>query len=472
MLKKMHWVWAGVFVFLFASAVQAEIKPNALISDGMVLQQGKTTTVWGTATGEDNITVELGLGVGEKPAKATGMVDKEGKWAAHISPQKAGGPYSLTISGKGSKVEIKEVYIGEVWICSGQSNMEWHLGNCENAEEARKNSHNEKIRLLTVPHLRANTPATDVKASWVECGPKTVGGFSGVAYFFGRDLQKALGVPVGLIHTSVGGTAAEEWTSKGVLEGDPALKDLAPKGSKLYNGMIAPLLPYSISGVIWYQGESNAGSFDRVQQYEKLFPAMIKNWRDDWKQGEFPFLFVQLAPFMKRDAEPTDTPWARMREVQRLTSLKVPTTAMAVITDAGDEKDIHPKKKEPAGARLALAARAIAYGEKIEFAGPVYESIKIEDGKAILSFTHGGAGLEAKDGKLTGFTVAGDDRNFVNADAVIQGDTIVVSSPKIARPAAVRYGWANFPEGNLWNKAGLPASPFRTDNWPAVSKKK
>src|SRR5260370_20334203 len=199
---------------------------------------------------------------------------------------------------------------------------------------------------------------------------------------------------------------------------------------------------------------------------------MIKTWRDDWKQGEFPFLFVQLAPFMKREAEPTDTPWACMREIQRLTSLKVQTTAMAVITDAGDEKDIHPKKKEPAGARLALAARAIAYGEKIEYEGPVYQSIKVEDGKAVLSFTHVGAGLEAKDGKLTGFTVAGADGNFVNAHAPIQGDTIVVSSPNIARPAAVRYGWANFAEGNLWNKSGLPASPFRTDNWPAVGKKK
>jgi sialate O-acetylesterase len=471
MLKKMHWVGAGVFVFLFTSAVQADIKPNALVSDGMVLQQGKITTVWGTATGEDNITVELGLG--EKPFKATGiMVDKDGKWAAHIPPQKAGGPYSLTISGKGSKIEIKEVYIGEVWICSGQSNMEMGLGACENGEEARKNSKNEKIRLFTVPRLRIDKPTSDVKASWVECGPKTVGGFSGVAYFFGRDLQKALGVPIGLIHTSVGGTAAEEWTSKSVLEGDPALKDLAPRGSKLYNGMIAPLLPYAIRGVIWYQGESNAGSFERAQQYEKLFPAMIKNWRDDWKQGEIPFLFVQLAPFMKREAEPIDTPWARMREFQRLTSLKIQSTAMAVITDAGDEKDIHPKKKEPAGARLALAARGIAYGEKIEYEGPVYQSIKVEDGKAVLSFTHVGAGLEAKDGKLTGFTVAGDDGNFVNADAVIQGDTIVVSSPKIARPAAVRYGWANFPEGNLWNKAGLPASPFRTDNWPVGGKKK
>ncbi|MFL5241670.1 MAG: sialate O-acetylesterase [Gemmataceae bacterium] len=472
MAKNARLALPGVLVFLLASAVQAEIKPHALISDGMVLQQKATSTVWGTAKPDEDITVVLGS---VKPV--TVRADKEGKWTAQIPGQKAGGPYALTISGKDEKdtVKLKDVYIGEVWICSGQSNMEMGLGGCENGEEARKKSQNEQIRLFTVPHHRANAPTTDIKAAWVECGPKTVGGFSGVAYFFGRDLQKALGVPVGLIHTSVGGTAAEEWTSKKVLESDPAFKSLAPGGSKLYNGMIAPLLPFAVKGAIWYQGESNAGSFERVQQYEKLFAALIENWRHDWNQPEMPFLFVQLAPFMKKETEPTDTPWARMREVQRLTSLnpKLAPIAMAVITDSGDEKDIHPKKKEPAGVRLALAARAIAYNEKdLEYSGPQYKSMQIQDGKAVLSFSHDKGGLEAQDGKLTGFTIAGEDGNFINADATIEGDKAVVSSPKIVRPAAVRYGWANYPEGNLWNKAGLPASPFRTDDWPPVAKKK
>jgi len=316
---------------------------------------------------------------------------------------------------------------------------------------------------------------------WFECGPETVGGFSGVAYFFGRDLQKALDVPIGLIHTSWGGTVAEAWTPKSALEADPKLKGLIPtdikiddnkpnanQGTVLYNGMIAPLIPYGIKGAIWYQGESNAG---RAEQYETLFPTMIKSWRKDWNQGEFPFFFVQLAPFMKIEKDPTDTAWARLREAQRLT-LKLDKTGMAVITDVGDEKDIHPKQKEPVGARLALAARAIAYGEKIEYSGPTYDSMKVADGKAILSFKHLGGGLVAKGDALTGFTIAGDDKVFYNAEAMIQGDTIVVSSSQVAKPVAVRFGWANYPVVNLWNKEGLPASPFRTDDWAVETKKK
>jgi sialate O-acetylesterase len=460
---------AGLVLLVSGVCVRADIKPHALISDGMVLQQGQTITLWGTGAGPNEaLAVELtGL---EKPVSATCKADKEGKWQAFLPSQTAGGPYTLTIKGAaGSPIKINEVYIGEVWVCSGQSNMEWQLNNSANAEEARKKSTNEKIRLFTVPHLRETSPQADVKSKWVECGPNTVGKFSAVAYYFGRDLQRARNVPVGLIHTSVGGTAAEEWTSRKVL--DDAFTDLVANGSKLYNGMIAPLKNYPIAGVIWYQGESNAGKPERVKQYAKLFPAMIEDWRKAWNQPKLPFLFVQLAPFMKKEAEPTDTPWARMREVQRQTS-KTPNTAMAVITDVGDEIDIHPKQKEPVGGRLALAARALAYGEKTEYIGPDYESVKFEDGKAIVSFKNVGGGLIAKDGSLTGFTIAGEDGHFVNAEAVIQGDKVIVSSPKIAQPAAVRFGWANYPQVNLWNKDGLPASPFRTDDWPIGEKKK
>jgi sialate O-acetylesterase len=242
----------------------------------------------------------------------------------------------------------------------------------------------------------------------------------------------------------------------------------ANQGTVLYNAMIAPLISYPIKGAIWYQGESNAG---RAAEYETLFPTMIQSWRKAWKQDDMPFFFVQLAPFQKIEQEPTDLAWARLREAQRLT-LKLPKTGMAVITDVGDEKDIHPKRKEPVGARLALAARAIAYGQKIDYSGPSYENVKFGDGKAILSFQNLAGGLEAKGGELTGFTIAGDDKVFYNADAMIQGDTIVVSSAKVAKPAAVRFGWANYPVVNLWNKAGLPASPFRTDDWAMETKKK
>ncbi len=457
---------AGVYV----PCARADVKLPALFSDGMVLQRGIKCPIWGTADPDEKVEITYEF-TGEGGAFLC-TADEKGKWKADFSKlETAGGPYTITIKGATNKITLNDVYVGDVWICSGQSNMEMKLKDCADAAKHKEASKNPKIRLFTVPHKNSAEPLKDVNSKWVECGPDTVGGFSGVAYFFGRDLQKALDVPIGLIHTSVGGTPAESWTSKAVLEGDPAFKDLVTKGATLYNGMIAPLIPYAIKGAIWYQGESNANTHDRALQYEKLFPAMIKNWRDDWKQGDFPFLFVQLAPFQKIEKDPTDTPWARLREAQRLT-LKLDKTGMAVITDVGDEKDIHPKQKEPVGARLALAARAIAYGEKIEYSGPTFDSIKVADGKAILSFKHLGGGLVANGDALTGFTIAGEDKVFYNADATIQGDTIVVSSSQVAKPAAARFGWANYPVVNLWNKEGLPASPFRTDDWAAEAKKK
>jgi len=236
--------------------------------------------------------------------------------------------------------------------------------------------------------------------------------------------------------------------------------------SVLYNGMIVPLQPYAIRGVIWYQGESNAG---RAVEYQTLFPAMIRNWRQDWSEGDFPFLFVQLAPFMKIEASPQESAWAELREAQRLTTLTVPQTAMAVITDVGEENDIHPRKKEPVGARLARAARALAYREPIEYSGPTYQSMRVEGDRIVLQFQHTEGGLTARGGALKGFTIAGEDRKFVNARAEIRSDTVVVSSPEVSHPVAVRYGWANYPVVNLWNGAGLPASPFRTDDFPLTT---
>jgi len=462
---------------------RADVKPHALFTDGLVLQRQQDpkthVPVWGTADPDEPISVSIAYGRDEVGSKT--KADQEGKWRVKIVLPKAGGPYTMTIRGDKNEITLKDVYVGDVWICSGQSNMEMGLGACADATKHKEASKNPKIRLFTVPHKISAEPVKEINSKWVECGPETVGGFSGVAYFFGRDLQKALDVPIGLIHTSWGGTVAEAWTPKGALNADPKLKGLIPadikiddkkpnpnQGTVLYNGMIAPLIPYGIKGAIWYQGESNAG---RAEQYETLFPTMIKSWRKDWNQGEFPFFFVQLAPFMKIEKDPTDTPWARLREAQRLT-LKLDKTGMAVITDVGDEKDIHPKQKEPVGARLALAARAIANGEKIEYSGPTFDSVKVADGKAILAFKHLGGGLVAKGDALTGFTIAGDDKVFYNAEAMIQGDTIVVSSSQVAKPVAVRFGWANYPVVNLWNKEGLPASPFRTDDWPVEAKKK
>jgi sialate O-acetylesterase len=324
--------------------------------------------------------------------------------------------------------------------------------------------------LFTVKHGGAAQPRDSVEGKWDECSPATVGEFSAVAYHFGVALQKQLNVPIGLISTNVGGTPAQRWTPKEVLESTPELKPHAAEknASDLYNAMIHPLLSYSIRGAIWYQGESNAG---QAYRYRVLFPAMIKSWRDRWNQGDFPFLFVQLAPW-EAPNDPTHETWAELREAQLMTLSKSPNTAMAVITDVGDEKDIHPPQKKPVGERLALAARALAYGEKIEHSGPIFESLTTSGERAILRFTHTGEGLEARGEKLTGFTVAGEDKKFHPADAKIEGDTVIVTSTEVSRPVAVRFGWRNYPVVNLWNKNGLPASPFRTDNWPGVTEGK
>ncbi len=446
------------------STARAAITPHALFSEHAVLQQGVRVPVWGTTDQDEEVTVSIaGQEVSAKPA--------DGKWRVDLEPLSAGGPHVLTIKQGATSVELKDVMIGEVWICGGQSNMQWTLKQSDGGSEAIANSANDKIRLLTVPREGADKPRTDVKAAWSICGPQTSGDFSAVGYFFGRDLQKALDVPVGLIASNVGGTAAEQWMKKEVIEAHPELKDMSkPQGaSMLYNAMIAPLAPYAIKGVIWYQGESNAS---RAYQYRTLLPAMIKNWRDTFGQGDFPFLIVQIAPYTEIVEEPSDSIWAEIRDAQFHVNQNVPRTALIVTTDVGDEGDIHPRRKEPVGQRLALAARAVGYGEKIEHSGPMYDSMSIDGDKIRLRFKHVGSGLQAKDGELSGFTIAGEDQKFYKADAKIDGDTVVVSSSEVPKPVAVRYGWAAYPVVNLWNGDDLPASPFRTDSFPVTTQDK
>jgi sialate O-acetylesterase len=452
---------------------RADVKPHVLFSDGMVLQHqpdGKRVPVWGTAAPGERVRVELLYG--DSGHGASNVAGPDGKWGVTLPTPRAGGPYTMTITGK-NKVTVKDVYVGEVWVCSGQSNMEQALSNTDKGKEAIAHSKNPRIRLFHVARKISAEPVQTVKAEWKECGPGAVNRFSAVGYYFGRDLEKALNKPVGLIESNWGGTPAEAWTPRAFLEDNANLKGLVPKtfnatnphqGTVLYNGMIAPLQPYAIKGVIWYQGESNAGA---AYQYRTLFPAMIRGWRETWKQGDFPFLFVQLAPF-EPNWDKSGVTWAELREAQLMTYHQVKNTSMAVITDVGDRKDIHPKKKGPVGARLALAARALAYGEKLTYSGPIFSDMKVEGNKAVLSFIHVGKGLEAR-GALKGFTVAGGDRKFHTAHAEVNGDTVVVWSDAVGRPAAVRYGWANFPEVNLFNKDGLPASPFRTDDFPLVT---
>jgi sialate O-acetylesterase len=494
---------------LSSSAAWPAVKPHALFSDGAVLQREMPVPVWGTANEGEKVTVHF-------QDQTVSTTARDGQWRVQLEPPRAGGPFTMTIAGDNT-VEVRNLLVGEVYVCSGQSNMEWPLAAAANAKEAVARSRDRMLRLFTVPHTISQTSVHDVNGQWKECGPETVGGFSAVGYFFGRDLRRALHVPVGLIESAWGGTPAEAWTSHATLDGDPALRAiLAEHGqavqryvpaltayrealdsyiqavqksrdegsplpkpppmpespenqnspSTLYNGMIVPLQPYAIRGVIWYQGESNAG---RAIQYQTLFPAMIRNWRRDWNEGDFPFLFVQLAPFMKIEPAPQESAWAELREAQRLTTLTVPQTAMAVITDVGEENDIHPRKKDPVGARLARAARALAYHDPVEYSGPAYQSMRVEGDRIVLQFQHLDGGLVAQGGQLKGFTIAGEDRKFVNARAEIRGDTVVVSSSEVPHPIAVRYGWANYPVVNLWNREGLPASPFRTDDFPLTT---
>ncbi len=495
----MNRYWLPALLLALAPlTARADVRPNALCSEGMVLQQKSNVKIWGEADKGEKITVSF------RGKTVAAQADDDGRWVATIPSGDAGGPFEMTISGN-NKIDFKNVLVGEVWVCSGQSNMEWNVNSCDEADRdsAMEEPRNPMLRMFTVKRVTPTTPQTNTSGSWVKAKASTVGNFSAVGYFFGRDLNKNLKVPVGLIHTSWGGTRAEAWTRKEILDGHDWYKDEHVKFDKskpnanspsvLYNGMIAPILNYGIKGAIWYQGESNA---KYAYKYRTLFPMMIDNWRKDFGQGDFPFYFVQLAPFTSLSKTPGESEWAELREAQSLT-LKLKNTGMAVITDVGNEYDIHPTPKQPVGERLALCARALTYGEKIPYSGPVPNGVKSAGDKMIVPFDHAQGGLVAKklvptlvrpndksqaaawrvdaDAKyveLTGFTICGKDRKFVDAKAKIQGNEVIVSSPDVPEPVAVRYGWSNHPLCGLFNGAGLPASPFRTDDFPVSTQPK
>ena len=490
----------------------ADIRLPAVVGDNMVLQSGMKAPLWGWADPGEEVRLSVNWHRMERRTSA----DKDGKWMFEIKSPPVGGPYQIRLKGKNT-IALKNILVGEVWVCSGQSNMQWSVQNSNNAKEEIAAAKYPKVRLFSVERKVADTPQTDCKGRWVECNPETIPGFSAVGYYFGRHLHKELNVPIGLIHTSWGGTPAEAWTSPAMLktipECEPILKrwkdavanypkamtkykeavekwkkdsakakadgkkaprrPWAPFGpghphspSGLYNAMIAPLIPYGIQGAIWYQGESNAS---RAYQYRKLFPAMIKSWRKSWEQNCFPFLFVQLANFRDVKEEPAESDWAELREAQTMT-LDLDNTGMAVIIDIGEAKDIHPRNKQDVGKRLAVWALGTTYGWDIVHSGPLYKSMEIKGGAAVLSFDHVGKGLVAKGGAaLKGFAIAGEDKKFVWAKAEVKGKTIVVSSDEVANPVAVRYAWADNPPCPLRNAEGLPASPFRTDDWPGIT---
>lgn len=662
---RLYLVSVVLFIPLFASSAFAKVSVPSLIGDNMVLQAGKKVRIWGTANPQESVTVELAN------QKATTTTDANGQWQTMLGPFKAGGPLVLTIAGTNT-LTFNNVLVGEVWVCSGQSNMEWPLINTTGASEAVAQANYPEIRLFTVPRKTAATPQNSVEGKWVVVSPEQAGQFSAVAYYFGRELHQKLKVPVGLIHTSWGGTPAEAWTSREAFaapellpileryelslkdlperqkvfeqqlatwakqnlytdegnkgeglgyadpktatadwqqmklpqffetaglkidgaiwfrkeidlpsswEGRPLILNLGaiddydttyfngkrvggiggetansytiqrrynipgelvrggrnviavrvfdsageggfgagqmflapllgdsasvsiagpwsykvelaltPKvpdwGSRpeapgphnqnspsvLYNAMLAPLTPFAVRGAIWYQGESNTA---RAFQYRTLFPTMIRDWRRAWGDNDFPFYFVQLANWQPMKPDPGESEWAELREAQTLT-LREPSTGMAVTIDIGDANDIHPRNKLDVGHRLAVWALAKTYNQALEYSGPLFKSFSIEGNKIRLKFEHASSGLKTADGgPVKGFAIAGEDRRFVWAEARIDGNDLVVSSKDVAKPVAVRYAWADNPLANLYNKAGLPASPFRTDEWPGqtVSRK-
>lgn len=506
-------------IILFTCAILvADIRLPAVLGDHMVLQQGMPARIWGwAAPGE---TVSVAFAGQALRAKA----DAKGKWLVSLSPLSAtSDPRVMTITGdrSGSR-SIADILVGEVWVCSGQSNMEWSMNAISPLLPDSNRADHPQIRLFYVPRRVAAVPEEDVEAAWEVCRPETIRNFSAVAYYFGRELHLKHKFPLGLIESAWGGTRIEPWTPAAGFEAVPETKEIlaelpqadeeyrqkvtevlpelaawmktaqaaAAKGqtlpvvpelplhpllnlqkpTALYNGMVHPLTPFLIRGAIWYQGESNRND---GLAYAKKMEALIRGWRSVWKAGDFPFYYVQLAPYNYSYSR--EIPGGDIPDLDRLPyiweaqveAMKIPNTGMAVITDIGNLGDIHPRNKEDVGRRLALWARAKVYGESgLVYSGPLYKSMSVEGNKVRLSFDHSGSGLMTLDGQPPAwFEIAGDDRVFYKATAEIDGNTVVVWSLLVTRPAAVRMGWHQLAEPNLANKEGLPASPFRTDRW-------
>lgn len=499
------------FVLGLVVTTRAEVSLPAIFKDHMVLQRERPVPVWGWAEAGGTINVKFAGQV--KTTKA----DKQGRWKVALDPLKASAdPQNLTVSAKNTVV-VKNVLVGEVWLCSGQSNMAMNVKGVMEAEKEMKAAEFPQIRMFFVQSFTATTPQDQCQGVWQACSPRTIANFSAAAYFFGRQLHQTLKVPVGLINSSVGGTAIEAWTSMETMKKQPELQPLLDQWGKdvalfeqpdnlakheaarkqwqeeskkalaakqpappqpafvgrdplnpnrpanLFNGKIAPVIPFAIRGAIWYQGESNAGN---GPLYAVQLPLMIRDWRARWG-AEFPFAWVQLPNFLKRETTP-DAPstWARLREAQTKT-LSEPNTGMTVNLDIGDAGNIHPVNKQEIGRRLALWALAQVYGQKIAWSGSLYESHEIKGSEVVIHFKHAN-GLKTTDGTpaVKGFAIADETRHWQWAEARIQGDQVVLSHPAITKPQAVRYAWANNPEINLVNAARLPAAPFRTDDWP------
>ncbi|MGE5607781.1 MAG: sialate O-acetylesterase [Bacillota bacterium] len=493
---------------LWVGSAQADVTMPRVFGNDMVIQRDMPIPVWGWADAGEKVTVRL-----DDAEVATTATDK-GEWMVKLPAQSAGGPHKMTIAGKNT-IELTNILAGEVWVCSGQSNMEMGVRMCKDANQEIAAADYPQIRLFMVDKKTSGYPLNDVNGGWRVCSPTTIaangwGGFSAAAYYFGREIHKTLNVPVGLIDTSWGGTRIEPWTPPEGFAAVPALKGIVetiekvnsdypkvyakaldqleaaiPAARKaladgkplpalpamprhpldheqqptgLYNAMVKGVVPFAIRGAIWYQGESNLG--EGMMYYEKM-KGLIAGWRKVWSQSDMPFYFVQLAPY-RYGGDPTKLPgiWEAQTAV-----LAVPNTGMAVTTDVATVNDIHPPDKQTVGKRLALWALAKTYGKsELVYSGPLYKSMRIEGNKVRISFNHVGSGLASHDGKeLSWFEIAGTDKNYVKAKAAIDGDTVMVWAEGVSQPTAVRFGWHELAEPNLMNKEGLPASPFRAE---------
>ena len=510
-------IWLAV-ALLAAVPAAADVSLNNMFGDHMVLQQGIKNKVWGKADPGEAVTVTLG----GQSHSATAAAD--GTWHVFLDPiQEYGGPHTLKVKGK-NEITFNDVLIGEVWVCAGQSNMQWSVNQSNDPDLEKAAATFPNIRLVSVPQVGTQEPQWNFKGKWAACSPETVGDFSAVGYCFGRQLHQTLGVPVGLIDNAWGGSAAEAWVKRDKLAAHESLKAIherwlkieealpaameefdkklavwkteaakakaegkpvpkqpgSPDGQmggnarpgNIHSGVLSPSIGYGIKGAIWYQGESNAA---RAHQYRALFPFMIKAWREEWGLGDFPFYWVQLADFKAEKTEPAESDWAELREAQTMTMKALPATGEAVIIDIGEGKDIHPKNKQDVAKRLARWALAETYKVPgIVCRSPLYKSMEKQGSKIVLSFDNVGA--KATDWRPfdvpepVGFTIAGADRKFVAAKAVILSDgRIEVASEAVAEPVAVRYAWADNPVCNMYSAAGLPLTPFRTDDFPGVT---
>lgn len=490
----------------FHGVALADVRLPAIFSDHMVLQRGATLRVWGWADAGEPVTVAI---AGQSQKTQAGA---EGKWMVRLAPIDTSEPLRLTVSGKNT-LTVEDVLAGEVWLCSGQSNMVLQVSRAKNYEQEQAAANLPQIRTFITERKSIKEPQADAKGRWVVAGPETVGEFSAAAYFFARDLYRTLHVPVGLVNSSVGGTAIELWISAEAQRKSPDLQaqmaeldkanrefDAAAATARyqtalakwkkaaaeaksagkqpprapvepvalqerktgigvLYNGMIAPLIPYTLRGALWYQGEANSAG-EKAKAYQYQLPLLIKDWRARWGQGDFPFAWVQLPNF---DAPGRN--WPLVREAM-LKTLALPNTGMAIAIDIGEADNIHPKNKQEVGRRLAMWALGTVYGKPGATSGPLPDGHEIKGAEVVVKFQHTDGGLVAKGGELRGFQIAGADKRWVAASARIEGSTVVVSCPEVREPVAVRYAWANNPDCNLYNGADIPASPFRSDDWP------